>query len=232
MIIFDGTSLESIAPVQIEDIRVNPIELSPVTHSRAIAPGADLIRITHGTRTVAITFGLLIDNRMTRQAALMRISEWAKTDKEYRLELPNYPGMYLMAACTKKPEPSYRQWWESKLRLTFTCFDDPYWISKNENTVSCGTQFNVLGDAAPLMQIERMLTEEVTNQSYTLDGNTMTFSSIEAGKMVIDLNKQTAVIGNSSLMGAYTMNSNFLIPRTGVQTITGTGTIRYHERWQ
>ena len=232
MIIFDGVDIKSVANVKIEDVRVNPIEISAVARPRAIAPGSFFVRNRLGTRTVAITFALLSDNMISRQAALMAISAWAKTDKEYRLELPAHPNHYLMAVCTMKPEPSMRQWWESKLRIVFTCFENPFWNDITEKSVSCGTEFLVMGDAPPLMRIERTLSSSASNQSYGLGGNTITFSTIPAGNMVIDLEKQTAAVGSSSIMQYYNVNSKFLVPRTGKQTVTGTGTVKYRERWQ
>lgn len=232
MIVFDGVNIESVAGVKIEDVRVNPIDYDPVTRPRAIRGGSEFVRNRAGTRTVAVTFALLDDDKISRQSSLRAISAWAKTDKEYRLELPGHPDHYLMAVCTSKPEPSLRQWWESKLRVVFTCFDNPYWNSNAEFSVACGTQFNVLGDAPPLMRIERSLSGAASNQSYALDSRAMTFSTIPAGSMVIDLNRQTAAVGSTSIMQYYNVNSKFLIPRTGAQTITGTGTVKYRERWQ
>ena len=232
MIVFDGISLNSIAGVKIKDVQVYPIEYDEVTRPRAIRAGSDFVRSRAGTRKVQITFGLLDDNMINRQAAIMAISQWAKNDKEYRLDLPGHPDHYLTAICTDKPEPSLRQWWESKLKLVFTCIENPYWNAKYEKSVACGTQFNVLGDAPPLMRIERTLGSAASNQSYALDGRTMTFSSIPAGSIVIDLDNQTAYVGSTDIMQYYNVNSKFLIPRTGVQTITGTGTVKYRERWQ
>ena len=232
MIVFDGISLNSIAGVKIKDVQVFPIEYDEVTRPRAIRGGSDFVRSRAGTRKVQITFGLLNDNMINRQASLLAISQWAKNDKEYRLDLPGHPDHYLMALCTDKPEPSLRQWWESKLNLVFTCYENPYWNAKYEKSVACGTQFNALGDAPPLMRIERTLESAASNQSYALDGRTITFSSIPAGSMVIDLDNQTAYVGNTDIMQYYNVNSKFLIPRTGVQTITGTGTVKYRERWQ
>ena len=232
MIVFDGISLNSIAGVKIKDVQVFPIEYDEVTRPRAIRSGSDFVRSRAGTRKVQITFGLLNDNMIDRQAALLAISQWAKNDKEYRLDLPGHPDHYLTALCTDKPEPSLRQWWESKLRLVFTCIENPYWNSKYEKSVACGTQFTAFGDAPPLMRIERTLGSAASNQSYALDGRTMTFSSIPAGSMVIDLDNQTAYVGSTDIMQYYNVNSKFLIPRTGVQTITGTGTVKYRERWQ
>ena len=232
MIVFDGVNLKSVAGVKIEDIRVSPINYDAVTRPRAIRGGSDFVRNRAGTRTIAITFALLNNDMTIRQEALLAISKWAKNDKEYKLELPIHPDMYLMAICTGKPEPSLRQWWESKLRLVFTCYDNPYWTSKNENSVSCGTAFNVLGDAPPLMRIERTLSGAASDQTYSNGTQSMSFSTIPAGDMVIDLEKQTAVVGSSSIMQYYNINNKFLIPRTGSQTISGTGTVKYRERWQ
>jgi phage-related protein len=232
MIVFDGISLNSVAGVKIKDVQVFPIEYDEVTRPRAVRAGSDFVRSRAGTRKVQITFGLLDDNMINRQAALLAISQWAKNDKEYKLELPGHPDHYLMALCTDKPEPSLRQWWESKLRLVFTCIENPFWNAKYEKSVACGTQFNALGDAPPLMRIERTLESAASNQSYALDGRTMTFSSIPSGNMVIDLDNQTAYVGSSDIMQYYNVNSKFLIPRTGVQTISGTGTVKYRERWQ
>lgn len=231
MIIFDGVSLDSVANVKIEDIRVAPIRLNPVTRPRAIQYGSEFVRMGGGDRTIAITFALFDMNKVSRHESLMNISQWAKTDKEYILELPTDPHRYLQCVCTSKPEPSTRQWWESKLRLVFTCYSNPYWTSKAEKAVTCGTQFNVLGDAPPLMQIRRTVTSAQTNKSYSNGTQTMTFSNIPAGAMVIDLNKQTAVCGSTDLMQYYAPAGAFIIPQTGVQTITGTGGVFWQERW-
>ena len=232
MIVFDGISLNSVAGVKIKDVQVFPIEYDEVARPRAVRAGSDFVRSRAGTRKVQITFGLLDDNMINRQAALLAVSQWAKNDREYKLELPGHPDHYLMALCTDKPEPSLRQWWESKLRLVFTCIENPFWNAKYEKSIACGTQFNALGDAPPLMRIERTLGSAASDQSYVLDGRTMTFSSIPAGSMVIDLDNQTAYVGSTDIMQYYNVNSKFLIPRTGVQTISGTGTVKYRERWQ
>ena len=237
MIVYDGISLNSIAGVKVKDVQVSPIAYDEITRPRAIRGGSVFVRSRAGTRTVVITFALIEENDINRQAALMAISQWAKNDKEYRLDLPGHPEHYLMAICTDKPEPSLRQWWESKLRLVFTCYDNPYWNAKSEKSVACGTAAYILGDAPPLMRIERTVTgSAASDQSYSLDGRTMTFSSIPVGNAVIDLDSQTAYSVNGStetnLMQYYNVNSRFLIPRTGSVNITGTGTVKYRERWQ
>ena len=232
-IVFDGVSLDSIANVHIEDIRVSPIEIEDTTRPRAINAGSVFVRSRKGTRTITVTFGLLDENMVNRQKAIQAIYQWAKDDQEYKLELPGHPEHYLMAVCTGKPEPSLRQWWESNLRLVFTCFNNPYYNATYEKSVACGTAFTVLGDAPPLMRIERAVSgSAASNQSYSNGVQTMTFSSIPVGNMVIDLNRQTAAVGSSSIMQYYAPAGSFIIPRTGTQTISGTGTVKYRERWQ
>ena len=233
MIVFDGISLNSVANVKIEDIRVSPVKLNPVTRPRAIRGGSDFVRMRDGERTVTITFAVQDMDIVNRTASLQAIRQWAKSDKEYKLELLTDPNKYLMCVCTAKPEPSTRQWWEAKLRLVFTCFDDPYWITKKEYSVACGTAFSVLGDAPPLMRIERTVSgSAASNQSYSNSAQTMTFTTIPVGNMVIDLNKQTAAVGTTSIMQYYNPTGSFIIPQTGRQTITGTGTVKYRERYE
>lgn len=231
MIVFNGVSLGQVAPVKIVDILVSPIQMTATARQRPVTWGADFVRMTGGSRTVSIEFALLTDDRDTRQNQLAAISRWARTDTPGRLQVPNRRGVYLEAICTSLPEPSYRQWWESKLRIVFTTYDNPYWTSVEQKSVACGTQFVVLGDAPPLMRIERTLQSAASEQTYSNGSESMTFATISAGNLVIDLNKQTAVVGTTNIMVNYRFASTFLIPRTGVQTITGTGTVKWRERW-
>jgi hypothetical protein len=90
----------------------------------------------------------------------------------------------------------------------------------------------VNGDAPPLMRIERTLSSSASNQSYSNGTQTMTFSTIPAGDMVIDLNNQTAKVGTSSIMPYYQPSGSFIIPKTGIQSISGTGTVKYKERFE
>ena len=231
MINYRGVSLESIAPVKIEDIRISPVQLNATNRPRPISPGSDFVRIHSGTRTVSIMFALLTMDMNTRQRQLMDINKWALSYEEAPLTLPNYQNMHLNCICTATPEPSTRQWWESKLRLVFTAYDDPFWVSNWEKSVSCGTEFFVGGDAPPLMQIRHTFSSSASNVSYSDGSRTMTFSTIPAGNMVIDLNRQTAAVGSTNIMQYYSFSSRFPKPETGTHTITGTGTIYYRERW-
>ena len=230
MITFNGVDLETIAPVKIDDIRVSPIQTNPVVRQR-VDLGQDFVRMTGGTRTIAITFALLIQDVDERYQVLEKIKEWADPYKQHALGLPMYNKKHFDCICTGYPEPSYRQWYESKLRLTFTTFENPYLTSDDEIKANCGTQFSIGGTAPPLMQITRKLTSQVSNQTYAANGQSMVFSTIPSGNLVIDLNNQTAQVSGTSIMKYFSTTSRFIKPVTGNITVTGTGTVIYRERW-
>lgn len=230
MISFNGVNLEDIAPVKIEDIRVSPMNIQPVDRQR-IGFGQDFVRMTGGQRTITITFALLVQNRDERYEYLEAIKSWAVPFSECPLILPMSKDKHFDCRCTGYPEPSYRQWWESKLRLVFTTFENPYLTSNDEVRANVGQQIAISGTAPPLMRIERLLTSRVANQTYACNGRSMLFTQIPAGNMVIDLNKQTAEVGGTSIMQYFSKTSRFIQPETGNMTITGTGTVIYRERW-
>ena len=231
MIIYNGVALETVAPVMVEDVRVSPIQMSAVARQRPIRWGSDFVRLGGGSRTVAVTFALIDENPESRAERLAAVTRWARSDTPVRLEVPGHIGRHIECLCTSLPEPSTRQWWESKLRLVFTTFDNPYWTDNAERTAACGTAFYAEGTAPPLMRIEATLTGTGNNVTYSDGTNTMAFTGLGAGALVIDLDKQTAALGGVSVMSAYGFNSRFIIPRAGRQTITGTGTVKFVQRW-
>lgn len=233
MIVFNGVDITSVAPVKIDDIRVSSIRYSPVVRQRAIRWGSDFVRTDGGDRTITITLALLERDQILRHEALMALSEWARTDGEYKLELPTDPNRCLYCVCTQKPDPSTREWWENRLSFVFNCYENPFWTAIEEKSVACGTAFRVAGNAPPLMRIERTVSgSAASNQSYSDGTDTMTFSTIPVGDMVIDLNAQTAKVGSTSIMQYYQSAGSFIVPKPGSVTITGTGTVKYRERWE
>ena len=233
MIKFNGIELTDVAPVKIDDIDVSPVALNPIVRERPLSPGAEFVRMNHGTRTVTITFALLESAYNVREAALMAIREWAATEGEKSLSLPHFDDRHLECICTQKPDASFRKWWESKLKLVFTCYNNPFWTSDEIIEVACGADFSVGGSATPLMTIERNGNSQLTNAVYSNGKAAMTFSKIPAGKMVIDLNRQTAAIGKTSIMKYYSPTSKWIVPAIGAnQYISGTGVVRYRERWE
>jgi phage-related protein len=232
MIKFGTRNLEDVAPVKIDDIVVSPIPLNPVYRQRSIKWGANFVRMGGGVRSVAISFALLDSDIDNREALLQDIRDWCKPGAEDNLYLPMFTNRHLECACTQMPEHSYRKWWENKLRIMFTCFENPYWTSDELIEVPCGTAFSIGGSAPPLVTIERSGVTALTNQTYASRTESMTFSTIPAGSMVIDLNKQTAAIGNTSIMQYYKPSSTWIEAKVGAnQRITGTGIIKYRERW-
>lgn len=231
-VIFNGVSIESVAPVKIEDVRISPIEYNPVTRPRAIAWGSEFIRMRGGTRTITLSLAVQIQNQIQRREAFDALSEWARTDAEFAMQFDFAPGRVLYCVCTGKPDPSTRQWWETKLKYTFTCYNNPYWTDIAERSVACGTQFAPRGNAPPLMRIENSFSSAAGATAYSDGTNTISFSAIPAGAFVLDLNRQTAAVGGVSIMANVAPASSFIPPKTGAQTITGTGTIKYRERWE
>lgn len=234
MIKYGGVELTDVAPVKIDDIVVSPIRLNPVARQRSIAFGADFVRMGGGSRTVTVTFALLTNDQTTRENQLQDIRDWASVNAEKTLELPHYDNRYLECVCTEHPEPSLRKWWEARMRLVFTCFNNPYWTSNQLIEVPCGQVFSIGGSAQPLITIERNGIVPLTDQAYTETSGTglIRFSTIPAGNMVIDLNRQTASIGGVSFMRNYNPSSVWIVPKVGAyQTITGNGVIKYRERW-
>ena len=232
MIKFNNVDFTDLVPVKIEDIQVSPIALTPVARQRAIEYGADFVRIGGGTRTITVSFALLESNADDREADMNSIREWAKIGEECTLELPQFPTRHLECAVTQLPDHSYRKWWENKLKLVFTCFNNPFWTSNELIEVPCGTTFSIGGSAKPLVTIERSGATPLTNATYTNGAQVMQFTSIPAGKMVIDLNRQTAQVGTASIMRYYKPTSDWIMPKVGAyQYINGTGTVKYRERW-
>lgn len=234
MIEFNGVGLETIAPVKIEDIDVSPIRLALNTRDNPVRSGAEFVRVVGRSRTITITFVLLTNNMNLRQLEFSNIVRWARSDAPKVLTLPGHDGVYLEAICKELPTPSYRQWWQDKMRIVFQTVENPYWTDIAEKSIACGTAFTVLGTAqdGPLIRIERTLSEQATNQQYGDGTDVMIFSSIPAGSLVIDLNRQLVTVNGSSIMQTYQFGSIFLRPKAGTQTITGTGTVKWRERWE
>jgi hypothetical protein len=235
MIYFNDKGLETIAPVKIDDIAVSSVRLNVNARQRPIRYGSDFIRITGANRTITITFALLTNDRTIRQRQIMQIAAWADIGHIHKLTLPEYPDMYLECACTEVPSPSIKQWWENKLRLIFSTYENPYFTSIHEKSVACGTEFYCLGTApdGPQMRIETTLSASDT-RTFSDGTNSMTFGTYDGrptGTAVIDLNRQTAYVGNTSIMQGFTFASRFIQPAPGAMTISGTGTVYWRERW-
>lgn len=234
MITFNGIPLASVAPVRVDDIAVSSVRLTVQARQRPVRFGADYVRTTGGTRTVTVTFALLTNDRTHRQEQLRQLAAWADIGKIHKLTMSDFPDVYLECLCREYPSPTVKTWWDGRLRMVFETQENPYFTSITEHTAACGTAFHVLGDApdGPLMQIEGTVGAGAVTYS---DGeNSMTFAAYSGrptGDLVIDLNCQTAAVGGVSIMRGYTLDSTFILPQAGTHTITGSGTVRWRERW-
>lgn len=230
---YNGIWLEEIAPdIRIDDITVSAITYNAIASDRPERFGRQFVRNVGSTRSVVISFAIQLDDREERENQLQAVRDWATTNAEHALVLPHYANKHLDAVCTSQFDTSYRKWWQNNLQLTFTCFDNPFWTSDDVTEVQCGAEFSVGGSAPPLMTIERRLLAPAASASYVSGNQIMRFSQIPAGNLVIDLNRQTAVVSGVSIMKYFNPTSDFLEPKTGaMQTINGIGKIKFRERW-
>jgi hypothetical protein len=232
MIIFNGVDLTETLPVKIEDINVAPIQFEPVSRPRAIQYGSEFVRMRGSIRNITITFALLDINKDEREQFLQDLRNWASIGAERTLELPEFSNRHLECAVTSLPDHSYRKWWENKLRLVFTCFNNVFWTSNELVEVPCGNVFSIGGSAQPLVTIERSAVTPLTNQTYTDGTGSMFFSTLPAGNVVIDLNRQIASVDGVSIMQYYAPTSVWITPKVGAyQYINGAGVVKYRERW-
>ena len=237
MITFNGQSIYQACPdIKIEDIRESPVQLSPVTRQRPILPGDVYVRMQQGAKNIVINFAVLEMDMNKRKVLLNTLSKWARTDSPAPLAIKTRPNVMIDAVCTKLPEPSMRQWWESKLSLTFTAYD-PYWYSVNEYSVSINTSTAttvfINGDVPPLARFTNTRSSALQSTMTFSDGvDTMSFSRHPAGTMNIDLNKQTAQVGSStSIMQYFDPTTTFLQPKLGSVSYLGVGKFHWRERW-
>lgn len=236
MIVYRGIDLQDVAPVDIADIVVGTVKRNAVTNDRPTRPGVEFVRITDTTRTVAITIADLTNDAETRLSEIDAINAWAAGDEPGRLVLPYRGGKYLNAVCTQYIEPSYRQWWETKLKLTFTAYD-PYFCEPAENqaaTDSTGITVKLSGSAEPLMKISQTIDAQASALYWTVNGKTVTISgTIPAGTYTLDLNKQTVTDGTgASFSSMITLASRFPVFARNMEITTGqSGTVRWRERY-
>ena len=230
MIYFGGVALETVAPVKVVDIADSGVTIAPTVRDRPIRPGTDYVRVHLAQRTITITFALLTMDILERHRQIEDLLGWAYSQEPKALELPTKAGKYLRAVCTQLPGPSARQWWEDNLTLVFSCYD-PFWYDVTEKHTECGNDaFYVGGSGEPLMRIEDTLSS-AAQRVYSDGTDTMTFTLVPAGDLVVDLNNQTAAVDGTSCMNQFTFASTFIKPSTGWHTITGSGTVYWRERW-
>ena len=236
MIVFNGIDLQNVAPVDITDIVVGTVKRNAVTSDRPTRPGVEFVRITDNIRTVAITLADRTNDMETRLSEIDAINAWAAGDGPGRLVLPYRGGKYIEAVCTQYIEPSYRQWWETKLKLTFTAYD-PYFCDPAEKRLDAdlgGATVKVAGSAEPLMRITQYPEVQVNSLYWTVNGKTVTISgTIPAGAYTLDLNRQTITDSNgNSFSSMITLASRFPEFSKSMTVVTGLdSTVFWRERY-
>ena len=234
MIVYRGINITDIAPVDIADIVVQTVKRSAVTRARPLQPGTEFVRITDQQRVINITLADLTNDMESRISEIEAINAWAAGDEPGKLVLPYCDGKYFDAVCTQYIEPSFRQWWETKLKLVFTAYD-PYYNAPAENHLALGNAARITGSAEPLVRIETVLESSASGLAWTDGTNTLTLTggTIPAGTVTVDLNRQTIMHSNgTSLSSMLTLASRFP-PIKKVMEITSAsgGTLIWRERY-
>ena len=228
MIIFGNAALEDAAPVRVRDITVFMPDMRPIAADRVYPAGQEYAGMRVGARRVVIRFALDAEDMAQRAGHLRAVTQWASGMDIRPLRLPGYDGMHLMAVCTAHPDFDARAWWRDDLRLELTAFD-PYWRADAERRAAAGDVF-IGGSAPPEMRIEYR--NEQAGDCLWSDGiDEMRFSGVPPGLLVIDLNRQTALLDGTGVMDRFDPTGTFPLPRAGRFRLAGPGEIVWRERW-
>lgn len=231
MILFDDIDLCSLAPVKVVDVMVGEVKTKAVSRERPLQGGVDFVRATPTTRTISIQFALLQSDITERESYLSAVRSWAHPGTAGKLVVPSRPSQYIVAVCKGLPEPSSRQWWEDRLKVTFTAYD-PFFRSLGSHNVPAGQSTFVTGNAPPLAVLTK--TVQAGAQTITASDGERTLSisgTLEAGVVTVDLWSETvthSTMGNIDHLVTFT--SRFPSVGTGQTTITGMD-LTYVERW-
>ena len=228
---FDDIDLCTVAPVKVVDIAVGQVKQNVITSPRPLRPGQTYVRATYASRVISVQFALLISTAIEREEALQAIRAWAHPGTPGELTVDSRPGQAITAVCTGLPEASMRQWWEDKLKVTFTAYE-PLFYDQAERTAASGVSVYVIGNAPPQAYLTASVSEG--NQTLTITDGTRTMTlkgQMSEGEVHVDLEHQTvrhSVDGDLSAL--LTLTSRYPEVHAGENTITG-ATLHYRPRW-
>ena len=236
-ILYNDVSLQAAVPLaQVTDIIVQPIPIAWTEIERVANNGSLLARKKLAKRNVWVEVELPLDPSVAAMAANARnLRVWAESDHECPLTLPDYPGKYLNSVLTQMDNFSLRDWWKP-IKLTFTAFYEPHFVSALETHGQVGTAFTVQGDVPACLNITHQITNALTNPIWTLATGyivalTGTFAS---GTITIDTEHGYVSKDGESLMPYLSPASRFFRFPKGNHLITGPagGTTTWRERWR
>lgn len=236
-ILYNNVPLQTAVPkAQVTDIVIQPIPIEWKEVARIARHGSRLVRNRNTKRNVTIKVELpLVPNVAALTTNVRKLRTWAEANEELPLILPDFPGKYLSCVLTGISSYSISDWYKP-VELTFTAFNDPFFVSFSESTGSVGTTFAVRGDEPVEPIIEHQIAETLTNPAWKLaDGFTLALAgTFTSGMIRIDTGNGYVSRNGESIMQYLTPSSRFCQFPKGNHLITGPsgGTITWRERWR
>lgn len=234
MVAFNNKRLEDISnEIRILDVIVNPPSVRTTSIAPALADGETFARRQYGPRRVDVIFSVL-ENDPERHSQIMHsINQWAYSDQEKRLTVPQEQNGYLMAVCTDFPPDSARDYWEP-VTLSFTCHS-PYFRANFERSEDISNTIHINRADDPDWRIEFAISSALTSPTWGIGDKQLIFSSLAAGSLVLEKRTGTATLDGASVLPSLLLGSRFFQLRRGANTIDtqngAGGRIFWRERW-
>ncbi len=235
-IMYNNVPLQTAVPkAQVTDIIIQPIPIEWKEVARIARHGSWLVRNRMTKRTVIVKVELPLDPSVAAMTTNVRkLRMWAEASEERPLVLPDFPGKYLSCVLTGISNYSITEWYKP-VELTFTAFDDPFFVSSVESTGTVGTTFSICGDVPAEPVIEHQISQTLTNPSWKLaTGFTISLvGTFTSGTIRIDTQNGYVSRNGESIMRYLSPSSRFYRFPKGNHVITGPsgGKITWRERW-
>ena len=233
MLRFNGIDITDISDALETLVKVSTPEIILDSIPTAIADGEQFARLRYGKRSITLEFTIFETDMQLRTSILRDIKAWGVSRTPLHLEVPQEDNGYLIAICTQLPTDNADRPTDD-IEMVFTALD-PYYYSRAEKLASVSSRALVLHDTEPNWRIEQAVTAELTSPSWSINGKTLTFTTIPAGALVLDGNTETATLDGGTILTALSGDSRFPQLAKGANQIEvangAGGTIYWRERW-
>lgn len=210
------------AEMQIVDIIIG----APVVETTAVTPatraGGIFARRTVRHRPIKVTFVLMEGDAVKRLRLARQVISVLQSNAEMEL-LSTVNNMRIMCTCTKLPDISAAQYWET-LSFELTA-QDPYWYSTalKTSTLSSTTN-NIKQSDADVTSIAWKITmNNYTGQeeiSWNVCGQSITLLPLgRAGRLVINGTAKSIMLDNDSVMSMMSLGSRFFDGDTSIYPV-------------
>lgn len=229
MVNFNGIDLSDVSEkIRVVDVVVSSPSVNLTTINPALRNGDIFARKLFAPRTVSVSFTIMESRMETRAEIISDVVEWASSDEEKRLFVPQHADAFLEAVCTEYPEDSAANFWDV-LTLVFRA-SNPFFHSIEEKSAAVGEKFTVVRSVPPDWRIEQDVTGQLTYPMWSVGSKQISFSSISAGKLVIKSKDLSATLDGKSVIPSMMLGSRFFSLKKGenlVDAQKGAGGIIY-----